>query len=127
MKKIITILLLISTLLVKSQNMVGVTRKEIEYIGQTEKWKMTTSTTKTGTPFIEVDDEDSYKFYYFNNDTCTMYLVFYNKIGGDEIIQKLDETYPKQDTTWYTNNTLINLAYDEILRGFYVKYRMIKN
>jgi len=126
MKQLILIIALLSVLYTKAQNLVGTTRDNIEFIAKTENWKITKSTTKTGTPFIEVDDEDAFKFYYFRNDTCVMYLVFYNKIGGDDIVSVLDKTYPKQDTTWYSDNTMINVAYDEILRGFYVKYKLIK-
>lgn len=126
MKQLILTATLLSSLFAKSQNLVGVSRQDIEFIAKTEHWKTTTSTTKTGVPFIEVDDADSYKFYYFKNDTCAMYLVFYNKISGDEIKQKLDETYQKQDTTWYSNNAAINLYYDEILKGYFVKYKLIK-
>jgi hypothetical protein len=106
--------------------MVGVSRQDIEFAAKTEQWKSTSSTTKTGIPFIEVDDDDSFKFYYFKNDICVMYLVFYNKISGDEIVKVLDATYPKQDTMWYTDNTVIDLAYDEILSGYFVKYKLIK-
>ena len=126
MKQLILITALLSVFYSKAQNLVGTTRDNIEFIAKTENWKMTKSTTKTGTPFIEVDDEDAFKFYYFRNDTCIMYLVFYNKIGGDDIVSVLDKTYPKQDTTWYSNNTVINLAYDEVLNGYFVKYRLAR-
>ena len=126
MKRLILTATLLSSLFAKSQNMVGVSRQDIEFAAKTEQWKSTSSITKTGIPFIEVDDDDSFKFYYFKNDICVMYLVFYNKISGDEIVKVLDATYPKQDTMWYTDNTVIDLAYDEILSGYFVKYKLIK-
>ena len=56
-----------------------------------------------------------------------MYLVFYNKINSDEIKKVLDATYSKQDNNvWYTDNTVIDLAYYEILNGYFVKYKLIK-
>lgn len=126
MKQLILTATLLSSLFAKSQNLVGVSRQDIEFIAKTEHWKTTTSTTKTGVPFIEVDDVDSYKFYYFKDGICAMYLVFYNKISGAEIVKTLDATYSKQDTTWYSNNAIINLEYDEILEGYFVKYKLIK-
>lgn len=127
MKRLILTATLLSSLFAKSQNLVGVSRQDIEFIAKTEHWKTTTSTTKTGVPFIEVDDVDSYKFYYFKDGICAIYLVFYNKINSDEIKKVLDATYSKQDNNvWYTDNTVIDLAYDEILNGYFVKYKLIK-
>lgn len=126
MKSLLLTTLLLISFFVKSQNLVGLSRKNIEFIAKTEQWKTTSSTTKNGIPFIEVDDADSYKFYYFKNNICAVYLVFYNKIDSNEIKKILDVTYPKQNNIWYTDNTIIDLAYDEILEGYFVKYKLIK-
>jgi hypothetical protein len=126
MKRLILTTTLLISFFVKSQNLVGVSRKNIEFIAKTEQWKTTSSTTKNGIPFIEVDDADSYKFYYFKNGICAVYLVFYNKIDSNEIKKVLDTTYHKQNNIWYTDNTVIDLAYDEILEGYFVKYKLIK-
>lgn len=126
MKSLLLTTTLLISFFVKSQNLIGVSRKNIEFIAKTEQWKTTSSTTKNGIPFIEVDDVDSYKFYYFKNGICAVYLVFYNKIDSNEIKKVLDATYSKQNNIWYTDNTVIDLAYDEILEGYFVKYKLIK-
>jgi hypothetical protein len=35
--------------------MVGVSRQDIEFAAKTEQWKSTSSTTKTGIPFITIE------------------------------------------------------------------------
>ena len=45
MKRLILTATLLSSLFAKSQNLVGVSRQDIEFIAKTEHWKTTTSTT----------------------------------------------------------------------------------
>jgi hypothetical protein len=45
MKRLILTATLLSSLFAKSQNLVGVSRQDIEFIAKTEQWKTTSSTT----------------------------------------------------------------------------------
>lgn len=126
MKRLILTATLLSSLFAKSQNLVGVSKSDFEFISKTENWKTTTSITKNGIPFIEVDDADSFKFYYFKNGVCVRYIIFYNDIKGEDIKKVLDDTYSKKDNIWFTDNAIITLNYDEILKGYFVEYKLVK-
>jgi hypothetical protein len=125
MKNLVFAVLVFCSLICKSQDLLGTTRKDIEFMATAQGWNCSRSGLK-GAQLIKVEQPDALHFYYIKDNICTVHIIFYEGVQRAEIGKMLDEKYNKTDTAWYSGNTVIKLMYDESLNGYFVSHRLVK-
>lgn len=108
-----------------AQNLIGATRKDVEFMAAAHGWRTCKTNLKEG-QLLQVEQGDTLRFYYFRDELCTVSVIFYGGVPGSMIREMLNKNYSRNDTAWYSGNTVIKLLYDETLDGYFVKYRLVK-